>query len=51
MYNKIPTESKPTETSSKITYANAFDPKFCLFLRERRYTSLAHMQDATLEVE
>jgi hypothetical protein len=51
MYNKIPTEVKPTETSAKITYASTFDPDFCLLLRERRATSLAHMQDATLEVE
>jgi ribonuclease HI len=51
MYNKIPTEINPTETSAKITYASAFDPEFCLLLRERRATSLAHMQDATLEVE
>jgi hypothetical protein len=51
MYNKIPTEINPTETSAKITYASAFDPEFCLLLRERRSTSLAHMQDATLEVE
>jgi hypothetical protein len=51
MYNKIPTEIKPTETSAKITYASAFDPEFFLLLRERRATSLAHMQDATLEVE
>jgi hypothetical protein len=51
MYNNIPTEIKPTETSTKITYVSAFDPKFCLLLREIRATSLAHMQDATLEVE
>jgi hypothetical protein len=51
MYNKIPDEIKPTETSAKITYASAFDPEFCLLLRERRSTSLAHMQDAALEVE
>jgi hypothetical protein len=51
MYKNIPTEIKPTETSAKITYASAFDPEFCLLLRERRATSLAHMQDATLEVE
>jgi hypothetical protein len=30
MYNKIPSEIKPTETSTKITYASAFDPDFCL---------------------
>jgi hypothetical protein len=51
MYNKIPAEIKPTEASAKITYASSFDPDLCLLLRERRATSLAHMQDATLEVE
>jgi hypothetical protein len=51
MYNKIPAEIKPTEASAKITYASAFDPDLCLLLRERRATSLAHMQDAALEVE
>jgi hypothetical protein len=51
MYNKIPAEIKPTEASAKITYASAFDLDFCLLLRERRDTSLAHMQDASLEVE
>ena len=51
MFNKIPTEIKPTDTSSKITYANAFDSDFCLLLRERRSASLSLMQDATLEVE
>jgi ribonuclease HI len=51
MYSKIPTEVKPTETSAKITYSSSFDPDFCLLLRERRATSLAHMQDASIEVE
>jgi hypothetical protein len=51
MYNKIPVEIKPTEASAKITYASDFDPDFYLLLRERRATSLAHMQYATLEVE
>jgi hypothetical protein len=51
MCNKIPAEIKPTEASTKITYASAFDPDFYLLLRERRATSLAHMQDAALEVE
>jgi hypothetical protein len=51
MYNKIPDEIKPTETFAKITYASAFDPEFFLLLRERRSTSLVHMQDAALEVE
>jgi hypothetical protein len=51
MYNKIPVELKPTEASSKITYASAFYPDLCLLLRETRDTSLALMQDAALEVE
>jgi hypothetical protein len=51
MYNKIPVEIKLTEASAKINYACAFDFDFCLLLRERRATSLAHMQDAALEVE
>jgi len=51
MYNKIPAEINPTEASAKIYYASAFDPDFCLLLRERRVTSLAQMQDAAIEVE
>jgi hypothetical protein len=51
MYNKIHSEIKPTQSSTKITYANAFDPDFSLLLRERRATFLSHMQDVALEVE
>ena len=51
MYSKIPTEIKPTDTSARITYANAFDFDFYLLLRERRSASLSLMQDAALEVE
>jgi hypothetical protein len=51
MYKKIPTEIKPSKASAKISYASAFGPDFCLLLRERRATSLAQMQDATIEVE
>jgi hypothetical protein len=51
MYNKIPAEIKPSEASAQISYAGAFDPDFCLLLRERRATSLAQMQDADVEVE
>jgi hypothetical protein len=51
MYNKIPAEIKPTEASAKITYASDFDPNLCLLLRERRDTSLDHMQYVSLEVE
>ena len=51
MYNKIPVEIKPSEASAQISYASAFDPDFCLVLRERRATSLAQMKDAAIEVE
>jgi hypothetical protein len=51
MYNKIPAKIKPSEASAKITYASSFDPDFCLLLRERRATTLAHMQNAAMEVE
>jgi hypothetical protein len=51
MYNKIPAEIKPSEASAKITYSSAFDPDFYLLLRERRAATLAHMQDAAVEVE
>jgi hypothetical protein len=51
MYNKISTEIKPKKASTKITYASAFDSACCLLLIEIRATSLAHMQDASLEVE
>jgi hypothetical protein len=51
MYNKIPAEIKPSEASAKISYASAFGPDFCLFLRERRATSLAQMKDVAIEVE
>jgi hypothetical protein len=51
MYNKILVEINPTKASAKITYASAFDPDLCLLLRERRATSLAHMQYETLELE
>ena len=51
MYSKIPIEIKPTDTSARITYANAFNYDFFLLLRERRSASLSLMQDANLEVE
>jgi hypothetical protein len=51
MYGKIPEEIKPSETSAKITFANAFDAEFSLLLRERRNTTLSLMQDVAIEVE
>jgi hypothetical protein len=51
MYNRIPAEIEPSKASAKITYSSAFDPDFCLLMRERRETTLALMQDAAVEVE
>ena len=43
MYSIILAEIKPSETSAKLTYANAFDHEFSLILRERRHVSLLNM--------
>jgi hypothetical protein len=51
MYYKIPAEIKPSEAFAKILYASTFDPNFCLLLRERRATTLAHIQNVAMEVE
>jgi hypothetical protein len=51
MFGKIPTEIKPSDASTKITFSVAFDAEFCLILRERRSATLALMQDVALEVE
>ena len=51
MYSKFPAKIKPSETSTKFTYANAFESEFSLLLRERRSVTLLNMQEATLEVE
>ena len=40
MYSKFPAEIKPSETSAKRTYANAFESTFSLLLRERRSMTL-----------
>ena len=51
MYRKIPVEINPSETSSKLTYANSFDSEFSLLLRERISVTLLNMQEAALEFE
>jgi len=51
MYRKIPAEIKPKKTSTKLTFANAFDYEFSLLLREIRAATLPLMQDVSLEVE
>jgi len=47
IYSRMPVEVRPIPTSAMITYANAFDSKFCLLLREVKRASLDDMQDAT----
>jgi hypothetical protein len=51
MFGKLPAEIKPSDASAKITFSAAFDPYFCLILKERRSATLALMKDAALEVE
>ena len=51
MYGRILVEIKPSETSVKLTYANAFDHDFSQLLRERRPVTLLNMQESALEVE
>jgi hypothetical protein len=51
IYGKIPTEIKPSDASTKITYSDAFDSDFYLLLRERSSPTLSLMQYASLEVE
>jgi hypothetical protein len=51
LYNKILVEVKPSQPTTKVTFAGAFDPNFTLLLRERRSTNLTKMQDDSLENE
>ena len=51
MYGGILVEIKPSKTSAKLTYANAFYHEFSLLLRERRPITLLNMQYAALEVD
>jgi hypothetical protein len=51
MYKRIPAEINPIETSTNITYVVYFDLDFCILLRERISSSLAHIQDATFDIE
>ena len=51
MFSKILVQIKPTDTSSKITCANAFDSEFYLILRKRRSASSSLMQDVALEFD
>ena len=48
MYSKFSAEIKPSETSTKFTYANAFESEFSLLLRERRSVTLLNMQEVAI---
>jgi hypothetical protein len=43
LYNKIPTEVKPSQFAAKVTFARPFEPELALLLRERRSATLARM--------
>jgi hypothetical protein len=51
LYNKIPTEVKPSQPAAKVTFVRAFNPDFVLLLRERRSIDLTKMQNDVVEIE
>ena len=51
IYNYLPQDCKPLEGMAKLHYAEAFDDEFSLFLRERRFATLADMMSDSIEVE
>jgi hypothetical protein len=51
LYNKIPHDIKPSQETTKVTYAGAFEADFSMMLRERRYTTLIIMQDDAIYIE
>lgn len=51
VYQKIPAEVKPPKTTAMITFANAFNAKFSLWLRAAKPQSFPIMQEAAIEVE
>jgi hypothetical protein len=51
MYGKILDEIKPSETSAKIRFSNAFDVEFSFLLRERRAATHNQMKEDSIEVE
>ena len=42
---------KPPKTTAMITFANAFDAKFSLWLRAAKPWSLSAMQEVSIEVK
>ena len=50
IYQKIPEEIKPTETTAMINFANALDYEFSLWLRVEKAQALTSMQEAAIGV-
>jgi hypothetical protein len=51
LYHKIPAKVKPSQPAAKVTFAGSFDSNFALLLRKIISTSLAGMQDDSIEIE
>jgi hypothetical protein len=51
IYNKIPIDIKPSQTTTKVTYAGAFEAYFSMVLRERRSPTFLIMQDDAIDIE
>jgi hypothetical protein len=51
LYNKILAEVKPSQPTTKVTFTEAFEPDFALFLTERQGATLTQMQDDVVEIE
>jgi hypothetical protein len=51
LYSKIPAAVKPSEPSTKVTFARAFEPNFAIILQERRGATLNRIQDDVVEIE
>ena len=51
VYNSIPTEFQPPPEAVQLWYAESFDNKFILLLRERRSVSIDMIMNNTIEVE
>ena len=51
IYNSLPIQCKLLEGMAKFHYAESFDDEFALFLRERKFATLADMMNDAIEVE
>jgi hypothetical protein len=51
LYNNILADINPSQPTTKVTYAGAFDVDFSMTLRERRSLTLLVMQDDVIDIE